>query len=169
MADSDFNTWVDWTWFDDDGDDWKTSHPTTTAVTRSEPSSAKSSPTSFDAPTASWDGEPSSTGSTATTSGPDSVHDSELAGPTKTGQKSSKASGGHHHKGRLRLSKESINSPNLTVLRLRSLTPQHGTTRRVRTSGKWCNPEEHQIARRPSRSQTGRREYNLLQAYDNHS
>lgn len=113
--DPEFNQWSDWNLFGDD--DFKASRPTSTAVTRSKPSSAKSSPTPFDAPTANWDEEPSTTeATTTTTSKPDSLHHNKVPESRKNGWETSKTSSSSgHHTSRLRCS-QTFNNPTIITV-----------------------------------------------------
>lgn len=90
LGDSDFDSWIKSSFFDDDDDKGpKTGHSTVTTVTSLKPTSAKATAIDFDAPLANGDEEPSTTGATTATSDPNNVHYTNLPEATEGGPRPS--------------------------------------------------------------------------------
>lgn len=99
--DSDFDSWINSSFFDDDDDkDLKTGQPTVATVTGVKPTSTKAAGIDFDAPLANGDDEPSTAGTTTTASDPENVHNTNLPEATEGGRKPSKTG---FHKGEHKL------------------------------------------------------------------
>lgn len=114
LGDSDFDSWINSSFFDDDGDDDtdvkgpKTGgHPSATTVTNAKPTPTKAPGIDFDAPLAQGDNEDdesstptaaaTTTEATTTASKPDTVHETNVAEETEGGWRPTQTGG--HHKG----------------------------------------------------------------------